>query len=146
MDTTRSEFNVMESTQTEYSGTLMVEDEQELDSGERLMTLNMGPQHPSTHGVMRVLLKLDGETVVECDPIIGYLHRGTEKLSETKRYAQIVPWTDRLDYTGAPQNNVGYVLAVEKLLGFEAPERAQYWRVIMTELSRIASHLVWLGT
>lgn len=146
MDTTRSEFNVMESTQTEYSGTLMVEDEQELDTGERLMTLNMGPQHPSTHGVMRVLLKLDGETVVECDPMIGYLHRGTEKLSESKRYAQIVPWTDRLDYTAAPQNNIGYVLAVEKLLGLEAPERAQYWRVIMVELSRIASHLVWLGT
>lgn len=146
MDTTRSEFNVLESTQTDYSGTLMVEDEQELETGERLMTLNMGPQHPSTHGVMRVMLKLDGETVVECDPIIGYLHRGTEKLAETKRYAQIVPWTDRLDYTGAPQNNLGYVLAVEKLLGFEAPERAQYWRVIMTELSRIASHLVWLGT
>lgn len=146
MDTTRSEFNVMESTQTEYSGPLTVEEDYELESGERMMTLNMGPQHPSTHGVMRVLLKLDGETVVECDPIIGYLHRGTEKLAETKRYAQIVPWTDRLDYTAAPQNNLGYVLAVEKLLGLEAPERAQYWRVIMTELSRIASHLVWLGT
>lgn len=146
MDTTRSEFNILDSTQTEYSGTFMVEDEQELDTGERLMTLNMGPQHPSTHGVMRVMLKLDGETVVECDPIIGYLHRGTEKLAETKRYAQIVPWTDRLDYTAAPQNNLGYVLAVEKLLGLTVPERANYWRVIMTELSRIASHLVWLGT
>lgn len=117
-----------------------------LESGDRLMTLNMGPQHPSTHGVMRVLLKLDGETVVQCDPIIGYLHRGTEKLSEGKRYAQIVPWTDRLDYTAAPLNNLGYVLAVEKLCGLEAPERAQYWRVIMAELSRIAAHLVWLGT
>jgi NADH dehydrogenase I D subunit len=146
MDTTRSEFNIMESTQTEATGTLMVEDEHELASGERVMTLNMGPQHPSTHGVMRVLLKLDGETVLECDPMIGYLHRGTEKLVETKRYAQIVPWTDRLDYTAAPQNNLGYVLAVEKLLNLEAPERAQYWRVIMAELSRIASHLVWLGT
>lgn len=146
MEPTKTEFNVMESTQTDYSGTLMVEDEHELASGERVMTLNMGPQHPSTHGVMRVLLKLDGETVIECDPMIGYLHRGTEKLSETKRYAQIVPWTDRLDYTAAPQNNLGYVLAVEKLLGLNVPERAQYWRVIMVELSRLASHLVWLGT
>jgi NADH dehydrogenase I D subunit len=128
------------------TGTLTIEDEQELDTGERLMTLNMGPQHPSTHGVMRVLLKLDGETVVECDPMIGYLHRGTEKLVEGKRYSQIVPWTDRLDYTAAPLNNLGYVLAVEKLLDLEAPERAQYWRVIMAELSRIAAHLVWLGT
>jgi NADH dehydrogenase I D subunit len=128
------------------TGTLTIEDEQELNTGERLMTLNMGPQHPSTHGVMRVLLKLDGETVVECDPMIGYLHRGTEKLVEGKRYSQIVPWTDRLDYTAAPLNNLGYVLAVEKLLDLEAPERAQYWRVIMAELSRIAAHLVWLGT
>ena len=146
MDTTRSEFNALDSTQTDFSGPLTVEEDYELESGERIMTLNMGPQHPSTHGVMRVLLKLDGETVVECDPMIGYLHRGTEKLAESKRYAQIVPWTDRLDYTAAPQNNLGYVLAVEKLLGLEAPERAQYWRLIMTELSRIASHLVWLGT
>jgi NADH-quinone oxidoreductase subunit D len=128
------------------TGTLTVEDEHELDTGERLMTLNMGPQHPSTHGVMRVLLKLDGESVVECDPIIGYLHRGTEKLVEGKRYSQIVPWTDRLDYTAAPLNNLGYVLAVEKLLDLQAPERAQYWRVIMAELARIAAHLVWLGT
>lgn len=127
-------------------GTLTISDEQELDNGQRLMTLNMGPQHPSTHGVMRILLKLDGETVVECDPIIGYLHRGTEKLSEGKRYAQVTPWTDRLDYTGAPMNNLGYILAVEKLTGVEAPERAQYWRVIMAELSRISAHLVWLGT
>jgi NADH-quinone oxidoreductase subunit D len=132
--------------ETPSMGTLTVEDEHELDTGERLMTLNMGPQHPSTHGVMRVLLKLDGETVVECDPIIGYLHRGTEKLTEAKRYAQVVPWTDRLDYTAAPLNNLGYVLAVEKLVGLEVPERAQYWRVIMAELSRIAAHLVWLGT
>lgn len=128
------------------TGTLTIEDEEYTSTGDRLMTLNMGPQHPSTHGVLRVLLKLDGETVVQCDPIIGYLHRGTEKLSEGKRYAQIVPWTDRLDYTAAPLNNVGYVLAVEKLCGIEAPERAQYWRVIMAELARIAAHLVWLGT
>ncbi|MDQ4100526.1 MAG: NADH dehydrogenase (quinone) subunit D [Chloroflexota bacterium] len=106
----------------------------------------MGPQHPSTHGVLRVVLKLDGEVVTDCDPIIGYLHRGTEKLGEVHRYAQITPWTDRTDYVSAPLNEVGYVLAIEKLCGFEAPERAQYWRVIMAELSRIASHLVWLGT
>jgi len=134
------------STNVPPTGTLTVEDEQTLPSGERLMTLNMGPQHPSTHGVMRVLLQLDGETVVHCDPIIGYLHRGTEKLTEGKRYAQVVPWTDRTDYTAAPLNNLGYVLAVEKLCGIEAPERAQYWRVIMAELSRIGAHLVWLGT
>src|SRR5699024_2958036 len=82
---------------TPSTGTLTIEDEEYTSTGERLMTLNMGPQHPSTHGLLRVLLKLDGENVIECDPIIGYLHRGTEKLSEGKRYAQIVPWTDRLD-------------------------------------------------
>jgi NADH dehydrogenase I D subunit len=128
------------------TGTLTITDEHELASGERVMTLNMGPQHPSTHGVLRVLLKLDGETIIDCDPIIGYLHRGTEKIGEAHRYAQIVPWTDRTDYTAAPLNNLGYVLAVEKLCGVVAPERAQYWRVIMAELSRIAAHLVWLGT
>jgi NADH dehydrogenase I D subunit len=128
------------------TGTLTVTDEEELDTGERLLTLNMGPQHPSTHGVLRVILKLDGEIVTDCDPVIGYLHRGTEKLGEAHRYAQITPWTDRTDYVAAPLNNLGYVLAVEKLCGVEAPERAQYWRVIMAELSRIASHLVWLGT
>jgi len=110
------------------------------------MVLNMGPQHPSTHGVLRVLLTLDGEVIVNCDPIIGYLHRGIEKLGESHRYSQFVPWTDRTDYVAAPSNNLGYVLAVEKLCGIEAPERAQYWRIIMGELARIASHLVWLGT
>ncbi|MGH2549811.1 MAG: NADH dehydrogenase (quinone) subunit D [Thermomicrobiales bacterium] len=106
----------------------------------------MGPQHPSTHGVLRVILKLDGEVIVDCDPIIGYLHRGVEKLGESHRYAQIIPWTDRTDYVAAPLNNLGCALTIEKLCGVEAPERAQYWRVIMAELSRIASHLVWLGT
>ncbi|HEV2109544.1 MAG TPA: NADH dehydrogenase (quinone) subunit D [Thermomicrobiales bacterium] len=139
-----SSFAVHENAPT--TGTLMVEDEHVLDSGERELTLNMGPQHPSTHGVMRVLLRLDGEVVTECDPIIGYLHRGTEKLGEHHRYAQVVPWTDRTDYVAAPMNNLGCVLAIEKLCGVSAPERAQYWRVIMSELARIASHLVWLGT
>jgi len=128
------------------TGTLSVSDERDLGDGNRLLTLNMGPQHPSTHGVLRVMLKLDGEIVVDCDPIIGYLHRGTEKLGEAHRYAQLTPWTDRTDYVSAPLNNLGYILTVEKLCGVEAPEKAQYWRLIMAELSRIASHLVWLGT
>lgn len=131
---------------TASTGALEITDEQMLPSGERTMTLNMGPQHPSTHGVMRVVLKLDGEMILEADPVIGYLHRGTEKLGEIKRYAQITPWTDRTDYVASPLNNLGYVLAVEKLCDVTAPERAQYWRVIMAELTRIASHLVWLGT
>ena len=127
-------------------GSLTIEEDVALQTGERLMTLNMGPQHPSTHGVLRVVLKLDGELIVDCDPVIGYLHRGTEKLGEHHRYAQVIPWTDRTDYVAAPMNNLGCVLAFEKLCGVEAPERAQYWRVIMSELARIASHLVWLGT
>jgi NADH-quinone oxidoreductase subunit D len=127
-------------------GTLSVTDEVQLADGSRQMVLNMGPQHPSTHGVLRVILKLDGEVVTECDPVIGYLHRGTEKLGENHRYAQVIPWTDRTDYVAAPANNLGCALAIEKLCGVEAPERAQYWRVIMAELARIASHLVWLGT
>jgi NADH dehydrogenase I D subunit len=128
------------------TGTLTVTEDHLLETGDREMVLNMGPQHPSTHGVLRVMLKMDGEVITDCDPIIGYLHRGTEKIGEAKRYAQFVPWTDRTDYVAAPLNNLGYVLAVEKLCDVEAPERAQYWRVIMAELSRIASHLVWLGT
>lgn len=127
-------------------GSWAVEDEQELEGGQRLMTLNMGPQHPSTHGVMRIVLTLDGETIVDADPIIGYLHRGVEKIGETRRYSQFTPWTDRTDYVAAPLNNLGYILAVEKLCGIVAPERAQYIRVLMAECSRIASHLVWLGT
>ena len=128
------------------TGTLTVSDERTLADGAREMTLNMGPQHPSTHGVLRVILKLDGEVITACDPVIGYLHRGTEKLGEAHRYAQVIPWTDRTDYVAAPMNNLGCALAIEKLCGLEAPERAQYWRVIMSELARIASHLVWLGT
>ncbi|HEX7103602.1 MAG TPA: NADH dehydrogenase (quinone) subunit D [Nitrolancea sp.] len=123
-----------------------ISEERQLSASRREMVLNMGPQHPSTHGVLRVLLTLDGEVITSCDPNIGYLHRGIEKLGESHRYSQFVPWTDRTDYVAAPSNNVGYVLAVEKLCGIEAPERAQYWRIIMAELARIASHLVWLGT
>ena len=123
-----------------------ISEERQLTESRREMVLNMGPQHPSTHGVLRVLLTLDGEVITGCDPIIGYLHRGVEKLGESHRYAQFTPWTDRTDYVAAPSNNLGYILAVEKLCGVVAPERAQYWRMIFAELTRIASHLVWLGT
>jgi len=110
------------------------------------MTINMGPQHPATHGVLRVVLELDGEVIVKAIPHIGHLHRGIEKLAESKTYHQSIPFTDRLDYTNAMGNNLAYVLAVEKLLGIEVPKRAQYIRVIMAELQRIAAHLIWLGT
>jgi len=125
---------------------VVVTEEHLLTDNRREMVLNMGPQHPSTHGVLRVRLSLEGEVVTACDPVIGYLHRGVEKIGETKRYSQFTPWTDRTDYVASPSNNLGYILTVEKLLGFEAPERAQYWRMIMGEFARIASHLVWLGT
>jgi NADH dehydrogenase I D subunit len=126
--------------------TVNISEERRIAENRRELVLNMGPQHPSTHGVLRVLLALEGETIVGCDPMIGYLHRGIEKLGETHRYSQFTPWTDRTDYVAAPLNNLGYVLTVEKLCGIEAPERAQYWRMIFAELSRMASHLVWLGT
>lgn len=112
----------------------------------KTMVLNMGPQHPSTHGVLRVLLELDGETVVKATPDIGYLHTGIEKSCEAKTYSQAITLTDRLDYLAPLSNNLGYCLAVEKLLGLEVPKRAQYIRVLLTEMTRIASHLVWLGT
>ncbi len=115
-----------------------------LDSTE--LVLNMGPQHPSTHGVLRVVLKLDGEKVMGTDCVIGYLHRGVEKIAENRTWAQFVPYVDRMDYCAAVSNGLGYCLAVEKLLNIEAPPRAQVVRVIMTELNRIASHLIWLGT
>jgi NADH-quinone oxidoreductase subunit D len=110
------------------------------------MVLNMGPQHPSTHGVLRVILEMDGEIVVKAQPVIGYLHTGIEKSCEAKTYSQIVTLTDRIDYLAPLSNNLGYCLAVEKILGVEVPKRAQYIRVLLAELTRCASHLVWLGT
>src|SRR6202049_494799 len=112
----------------------------------KTMVLNMGPQHPSTHGVLRVLLELDGETVVKADVDIGYLHTGIEKTAESLTYSQTITITDRMDYLAPLSNNLVYCLAVEKLLGLEVPKRAQYIRVLLTELTRIGSHLVWLGT
>src|SRR4030066_1440185 len=112
----------------------------------RLMTINMGPQHPATHGVLRIVLELDGEVIVKATPHIGHLHRGIEKLAESKTYHQSIPFTDRLDYTNAMGNNLAYVLAGEKLLSIEVPKRAQYLRVMMAELQRIAAHLIWLGS
>ena len=116
--------------------------EREKDS----MTLNMGPQHPSTHGVFRVVLEMDGELVDSAEPHIGFLHTGIEKTSEAKRYVHIIPMTDRLDYLSPPGNNLAFCLPVEKLLQTTIPERADYLRVIMCELARMASHLVWLAT
>ncbi len=109
------------------------------------MVLNMGPQHPATHGVLRIILTLDGETVVDAKPVIGYLHRGMEKIAENKTYNQFVTWTDKLDYLAALSNNIGYALAVEKLMGVQIPPKGQYLRVIGCELARIASHMVWLA-
>ncbi|MGH9517541.1 MAG: NADH dehydrogenase (quinone) subunit D [Terriglobales bacterium] len=113
---------------------------------DKTMILNMGPQHPSTHGVLRLLLEIDGETVVRMMPDIGFLHTGIEKTCEAKFYHQVVPLTDRIDYLCPMTNNLCYALAVEKLLGIEIPPRAQWLRVMMNELTRINSHLVWLGT
>ncbi len=107
--------------------------------------LNMGPQHPSTHGVLRLKLSVDNEVVLAIEPVIGYLHRGMEKLWESLTYRQIVPLTDRLDYLAAVSNNLAYVLAVEKLMGLEVPPRVRYIRVILAELQRLASHLAWVG-
>src|SRR3974390_949908 len=113
---------------------------------DRTLTLNMGPQHPSTHGVLRLVLEIDGETVLRIRPDIGYLHTGIEKTCEAKFYQQVVPLTDRIDYLCPMTNNLTYCLAVEKLLGLEIPARAQWLRVMLNELTRINSHLVWLGT
>ena len=113
--------------------------------GSKEVLLNLGPQHPSTHGVLRLVLEMEGEIVSRIDPFIGYLHRGTEKLAEDFTYTQIFPLTDRLDYVCPPSNNLGYAMAVEKLLGIEAPVRAQYIRVMMAELARISGHLLITG-
>lgn len=110
------------------------------------MTINMGPQHPSTHGVLRLLLELDGEMITKAVPHVGFLHRGVEKLAEYRTYHQCIPLTDRLDYVAPFSNNLAYALTVEKLLGIEVPERAQHIRVLLCELTRIASHLLWLAT
>lgn len=115
-------------------------------TGENTMIVNMGPQHPSTHGVLRVICELEGETIVRCKCVIGYLHTGMEKEAEYQTYHKCVVMTDRMDYLNANGNNLAHALAVEKLIGCEIPKRGQYLRVILAELSRIASHCVWLGT
>src|SRR5205809_8015795 len=109
------------------------------------MTLNMGPQHPSTHGVLRVALELDGETVVRAKPIIGYLHTGMEKQAESKTYTQSIPQTDRMDYLAPMSNNLAFCLPAEKLLDIAPPPRAQAVRVLLPDLTRISAHCVWLG-
>ena len=110
------------------------------------MTVNMGPQHPSTHGVLRLVLELDGETVVSVSPTIGFLHTGIEKTAEQKKWQQVIPLVERMDYLGAQSNSLAFCLSVEKLLGLEMPERVKEIRVLIAELQRISSHLVWFGT
>ena len=110
------------------------------------MTVNMGPQHPSTHGVLRLILELDGETIQSARTTIGYLHTGIEKTAEQKKWQQVVPLVERMDYLAAQSNSLCYVLSVEKLLGLEMPQRVRDIRVLLAELQRLASHLVWIGT
>jgi len=126
-------------------GDLPVTKKAEMDPLENEMILNIGPQHPATHGVLRCVVKLDGETVEKSVLDIGYLHRGIEKLAEHKTYQEFMPYTDRMDYLAPYSNNVAWCLAVEKLAGIEVPERAQWIRMIMSELARISSHCLWLG-
>src|SRR5438876_827160 len=111
-----------------------------------VMTVNMGPQHPSTHGVLRLVLELDGETVLSATPTIGYLHTGIEKTAEQKKWQQVIPLVERMDYLSAQSNSLAFCLSVERLLGIEVPERVRNIRVLLAELQRINSHLVWLGT
>jgi NADH-quinone oxidoreductase subunit D len=127
-----------------YEETAPGKDQTFLDANE--LVLNMGPQHPSTHGVLRVILKLDGEKVLGTECVIGYLHRGVEKIAENRTYTMFNPYVDRMDYVAAVSNGLGYCLAIEKLLNVEAPPRAAYIRVILAELNRMASHQLWLGT
>src|SRR5215217_2128416 len=110
------------------------------------MTVNMGPQHPSTHGVFRLVLEIDGEVVVSATPTIGYLHTGIEKTAEQKKWQQVIPLVERMDYLSAHSNSFAYALSVEKLLGLEVPDRVKWIRILLVELQRINSHLVWLGT
>src|ERR671925_100989 len=134
---------------TDNSGAVVAVEEPpmlEPDLGGEHMLVNLGPQHPATHGVLRLVLELDGETVVRCIPHIGYLHCGFEKMGEYRTYNQIIPWTDREDYLNSPGNNVAFALTAERLFGVETTERCTVLRVILMELSRIMSHLVWLGT
>ena len=136
--------------QQEIENIYTIEDSQQAEDGKRVdtMTINMGPQHPSTHGVLRLILTIDGETVVKAIPDIGFLHTGIEKTAEAKTYHQALVLTDRMDYLAPLTNNLGYALAVEKLLGIEdeISDKIKYVRVLLAELTRIASHLVWLGT
>ncbi|HEY3176784.1 MAG TPA: NADH dehydrogenase (quinone) subunit D [Candidatus Polarisedimenticolia bacterium] len=117
-----------------------------IEPGTELLTVNMGPSHPSTHGVLRLILTLDGERVVKAEPVMGYLHRGMEKIAENKTYTQFIPYTDRLDYLAPLSNNVGFALAVEKLLDVTVPPRCRHIRVLVCEMARISAHLLWLGT
>src|ERR1700758_5450857 len=132
----------------EIANQYILEDSQSLENGQHIdtMTINMGPQHPSTHGVLRLILTINGETVVKVVPDIGFLHTGIEKTAEAKTYHQALVLTDRMDYLSPLNSNLGYALAVEKLLGIEEQigEKIQFVRVILAELQRIASHLVWL--
>jgi len=116
------------------------------DTKTKELTISMGPQHPATHGVLRVVLDLDGESVIKCTPYVGYLHRGVEKLAENRTYLSALPLTDRLDYISSMSNNIGYCVAVERLFGIEVPERAKYIRTIMGEMTRISSHIIGVST
>ena len=133
-----------DSTKSGFYEDVGAKDQTFLDANE--LVLNMGPQHPSTHGVLRVILKLDGEKVLGTECVIGYLHRGVEKIAENRTYTMFNPYVDRMDYVAAVSNGLGYCLAVEKLLHIEAPPRSAYIRVILAELNRMASHQLWLGT
>jgi NADH-quinone oxidoreductase subunit D len=131
---------------TETIGTPILSASPAAGTHDQHMVVNMGPQHPATHGVLRLVLEIDGEIVVRLYPEIGYLHTGIEKTCEAKFYQQVVPLTDRVNYLDPISNNLAYALAVEKLLGLEIPPRAQWLRVLLAELSRLNSHLIWLGT